>query len=107
MKLFTRLQIGSIRYNAGVEGFLVSHIWNLVITDWFGMDAEINKTELVDGDLKVSWDEFKGMDFKNYKLYKKIDITQQSRILVATWLPALRYLLKFLVQNFSINLSCF
>lgn len=78
-----------------------------MITDWFGMDAEINKTEFVDGDLKVSCDEFKWMDFKNYKLYKEIDFTQQSRILVTTWLPALRYLLKFLVQNFSINLSCF
>lgn len=95
MKLFTRLQTGSIRYKAGVEGFLVSHIWTLVITDWFGMDAEINKTELVDGDLKVSWDEFKGMDFKNYKLYKEIDFTQQSRILVTTWLPVLPYRLIF------------
>ena len=84
MKIFTKSQTGSIADKIGGEGFLIAHTWILVIKDRYEMGVKMDKTEFVDGTMKVSWEEFKGMNFKDYKIYKDIDFTQQSRFLLAT-----------------------
>ena len=84
MKIFTRSQTGSIGDKVGAEGFLIAHTWTLIIKDWYEMGVKMDKVEFVDGSLKVSWEIFKGMDFKSYKIYREMDYVQQNKVLVAT-----------------------
>ena len=84
MKIFTKSQTGSIADKIGGEGFLIAHTWILVIKDRYEMGVKMDKVEFIDGSLKVSWEMFKGMDFKSYKIYRDMDYVQQNRVLVAT-----------------------
>lgn len=84
MNLFTKSQTGSIADKAGAEGFMLSREWTLVIKDSYSMGVKLKKVEFIDGSLRLSWDEFKGMDFKQYEIYRRMNYTQQVNVLVAT-----------------------
>lgn len=84
LRLFTKSQTGSIADKLGAEGFLISKTWTLVVRNPDMMGVRMKKAELTDGTLKLTWDMFKGTDFKEYRIYREIDYYQQSFVQVAT-----------------------
>jgi hypothetical protein len=84
MNLYTKSQTGSIADKVGAEGFMTSRQWTLVIKDSYSMGVKLKKAEFIDGSLRLSWDKFKGMDFKQYEIYRRMDHVQQVLFLVAT-----------------------
>lgn len=84
MKIYTKSQTNSIADKVGAEGFFISRQWTLVIKDIYHMGVKLNKAEFVDGSLRLNWDKFKGMDFKQYEIYRRMDYVQQVLFLVAT-----------------------
>lgn len=84
MQLFTRSGTGSIADYVGAEGFLMQKDWVLIITDDWGMGPDVVDTTFENGLLKIEWEEFKGLNFKSYEVYKYVQPTALPNQLVAT-----------------------
>lgn len=84
MKIFTKSQTGSIADIIGAEGFLISRKWTIVMVNVSQLASQITKTDFVDGTFKIEWEKYKGMEFKNYKIYKVMAWSTKGKVLLAT-----------------------
>jgi hypothetical protein len=84
MKIFAKSQTGSIADVVGAEGYLISRKWTIVIVNISQLASRITKADFLDGSLKIDWEKYKGMEFKNYKIYKTMPNSQKGSFLLAT-----------------------
>lgn len=84
MEIFARSQTGSIADKLHAEGYLISGKWIVVIKNDDQMASHIIKAEFVDGSLRIEWEKYKGVDFKNYKLYKNMPYAHPNMFLLAS-----------------------
>ncbi|MGQ8338951.1 hypothetical protein ACUNWD_20500 [Sunxiuqinia sp. A32] len=84
LQLYTRSRTGSIADLTGAEGFLLQQDWVLKVVDDWEMGPAIIATSFESGMLKIQWEEFKGLNFENYQVYKYVQPTGLPDQLVAT-----------------------
>lgn len=84
LKIFTKSLSGSIADKMGVEGFIVSRKWTLILKEPYQLASKITRADFVDGSLKLDWEMYKGLNFKSYKIYKTIEYLASATKLVAT-----------------------
>lgn len=84
LKIFTKSLSGSIADKMGVEGYLISRKWTLILKEPYQLASKITRAAFVDGSLKLEWEMYKGLNFKSYKIYKTIQFLDNPKKLVAT-----------------------
>lgn len=84
MLVFTSSGTGSIADKTGYEGFLLSFEWTIVITDEASMTPDITSLKFVDGYLTVEWEKFKGINFQQLDIYRRIPAILNELVHVAT-----------------------
>ncbi len=84
LQLFTHSGTGSIADCVGTEGFLMQAEWTVVITDCYSLACDVTSAELSDGTITVSWEMYKGLNFKSYDLYKDMPYIAECIVHVAT-----------------------
>ena len=84
MNIFFKSQTGSIADKVNAEGYLISRKWIIVMMSISESASPITKAEFVDGSLKIEWKRYKGLEFKDYKIYKRMPYSPKGNFLLAT-----------------------
>ncbi len=72
LEAFTSSGSGSIADAFGLEGFLFSKTWVLIMKEHWDYHLKVNSIKPDNGSLKISWEKFNGFDFKEYIIYKSL-----------------------------------
>ncbi|MDP4291485.1 MAG: hypothetical protein Q8908_10430 [Bacteroidota bacterium] len=84
MNIFAKSQTGSIADKLNAEGYLISRQWTIVMVNTSQLASNIIKADFVDGTFKIEWEKYKGMEFKDYKIYKTMPSSTKGKFLLAT-----------------------
>ena len=84
LQLYTHSGTGSIADKSGAEGYLMQKDWILKVVDEYEMGPSIVDTSFENGLLKLNWEEYKGLNFESYQVYKWVQPTALPDQLVAT-----------------------
>jgi len=78
LELYTASGSGSIAEHLGVEGYLFSNSWVLYVDQNYSYNV---KSIIADGFLKLTWNRYRGYDFKEYAVYRQTG--WDSKILIS------------------------
>lgn len=84
MQVFTRSGTGSIADYSGAEGYLFQKDWVLIVVDGSEIAPNILDTTFENGLLTLHWEEYKGLNFEKYEIYKYVQPTALPDLLVTT-----------------------
>jgi hypothetical protein len=77
LKLYTGSGTGSIAEHLGGEGYFYSKSWVIIVRKSYQSSC---RDTVINGLLHLSWDAYKGSDFKEYVIFKQFDFDQVKEI---------------------------